>query len=152
VNKNISIQLKAGFLIFVFAINSLIGFACAIGLDMGFNIHHEEEVTKISLHVHADGKKHLHHKEASKHHHDEKDTSKKDDCCKDKVVKLSQEDKAVPQLSKLIIPVFCTAFVAVYHTINIFYSSQVSTANKYYVRGHHPPIADIRISIQSFQI
>ncbi len=150
-NKNASIQLKAKavFLIFVFATNTLIGFACAIGVDMGFNSpHHEEEETAVSVHIHANGKKH-HHEEAE---HKHTDNDKKDDCCNDKVVTLFQTDKAVPQFAKLISPVFATAFITAYYTLNISYPSQVSTSNKYYVRGHHPPIPDIRIAIQSFQI
>jgi hypothetical protein len=149
--RNISIQLKAAILLVVFGTNTLVGFACAIGVDMGFNsTHHDEEA--IEVHVHIDGKKHQHHNETGKHHHDEKETSKKDDCCNDKVVKILQTDKAIPQLSKLLSPTFFTAFVAVFYNINISYPSQVSSANKYYVRGHHPPIPDIRIAIQSFQI
>lgn len=143
------IQLKAAFLLFIFSLNMFVGTACALGVDMGFNSHHhEEEETEVSVHIHANGKKH-HHEEAE---HKHKDNDKKDDCCNDKVVKILQTDKAVPQFSKLISPIFTTAFIPVYYTINISYPSQVSTSNKYYVRGHHPPIPDIRIAIQSFQI
>ena len=146
-SKALSIQLKAAFLLIIFSLNMFVGFACAIGVDIGFNTtHHHEETTEV--HVHADGKKH-HHEEA-KHKHSHK--NEKDDCCNDKVVKLSQADKAVPQASKLLSPVFFTAFVATYSNINISYPSQVNTCNKYFVRGHHPPIPDIRIAIQSFQI
>jgi hypothetical protein len=146
--RNISIQLKAAFLLVVFALNTLVGFACAAGLDMNFNTHHhEEEETEISVHVHADGKKH-HHEEAD----NDTDKEKKDDCCHDKVVKLSQTEKAIPQVAKILNPVFSTAFVAVYFNIDITYPLQVKISNKYFVRGHHPPIPDIRIAIRSFQI
>ena len=128
--------------------NILVGFACAIGVDMDFNSHpHEEEETAVLIHTHSDGKKH-HHEEA-KHKHTGND--KKDDCCNDKVLKISQVDKAVPESAKMLSPEFFTAFV-VYYNIHISYPSQVSTFKKYYVRGHHPPIPDIRIAIQSFQI
>lgn len=151
--RNIFIQLKALLLLLVFASNTVAGFACAIGIDMGFNTqHHGEEATEVSMHIHADGKKHQHHKEAGKHQHTEKNTSKKDDCCNDKVLKLSQTDKAVPYSNIIINPVFFTALIASYYRIDVFYPSQFSTSNKYYVRGHHPPIPDIRIAIQSFQI
>ena len=126
-----------------------VGTACALGVDMGFNSHHhEEEETEVSVHEHTNGKQH-HHEEAE-HKHTDKD--KKDNCCNDDVLKLFKTDKAVPQFAKLISPIFYTAFQPAYNTINIFYPSQVSTSNKYYVRGHHPPIPDIRIAIQSFQI
>lgn len=129
-NKVLSIQLKAVFPFIIFSLNIFVGFACAIGVDMGFNTTH-------------------HHEEAE-HKHSQK--SGNDDCCNDKVVKLSQADKAVPQAAKLLSPVFFTAFVATYYSINITYALQVHTSNKYFVRGHHPPIPDIRIAIQSFQI
>jgi len=147
-SKSISIQLKAAFLLIIFSFNMVVGFACAIGVDMGFNTshHHEEEATEI--HVHADGKKHHHEKQEHKH----TDSNKKDDCCNDKVLKISQTDKAVPQAAKLLNPIFFTAFVATYYNINIAYPSQVNTSSKYFVRQHHPPIPDIRIAIQSFQI
>lgn len=147
--RNISIQLKAALLLVVFAMNTLVGFACAIGLDMGFNAHHhEEEETAVAVHVHANGKKHHHEETENKH----AGNDKKDDCCNDKVLNLLKTDKAVPQYAKLISPIFTAAFIPAYYTINISYPSQVSTANKYFVRGHHPPIPDLRIAIQSFQI
>lgn len=146
-SKPLSIRLKAALLILVFALNTVVGFACAIGIDMGFNAtHHHEEETEI--HVHADGSEH--HHEKKEHKHSDKDG--KDDCCNDKVMKILQVDKAVPQASKLLSPVFFTAFVALYYNINISYPSQINVSNKYFVRGHHPPIPDIRIAIQSFQI
>ncbi len=133
--------------------NSLVGFACAIGVDMGFNTHHHaEEATAAAVHVHADGKKHHHHKEAGNQHHDKKNASKKDDCCTDKVVKISLTDKAVLHSNIIINSIFFTTSIASYYSIDISYASQVSTANKYFVRGHHPPIPDIRIAIRSFQI
>ena len=149
--RNSSIQLKAAFLLAVFGLNTAVGFTCAIGMGMGFNAHHhDEEATEV--HVHADGKKHEHHNEAKKPHHDEKDASKKDDCCNDKVVKLSQADKAIPQSNILINPGFFSAFISSYYNIDIFYPSQVTTSTRYFVRSYHPPITDIRIAIQSFQI
>ena len=143
------IQIKAAFLLFIFSLNMFVGTACALGVDMGFNSHHHEQVeSKGTIHVHANGKQH-HHEEAE---HKHKDNDKKDDCCNEKSLKLLQTDKAVPQIGKQIIPTFFTAFVFVYYNINISYPSQVSSSNKYYVSGHHPPIPDIGIAIQRFQI
>jgi hypothetical protein len=149
--QNFSIQLKAALLILVFGFNTVVGFACAIGINMGFNKthHHDEEATEIN--EHADGVKH-HHDEVAEHKHSNKD--EKDDCCHNKVVTISQADKALPQIAKLLNPVFFSAFINVYNIIGISYPSpsQVNTSTKYFVRGHHPPIPDIRIAIQSFQI
>ncbi len=159
--------------------NTLVGFACAVGIDMGFNSthhheeateatvhihadgarhHHDEKAAKTSLHVHADGKKHIHHNEATKHH-DEADNDHhkskdgKDDCCNDKVTQFAQLDKALsPSLSFVINPVFVTAFISSFSNIDVFFFSQASPDIKYFVRSYHPPIPDIRIAIQSFQI
>jgi len=145
--SNISIQLKAMFLVIVFGFNTVVGFACAIGIDMNFNSHYHEEESP-AIHVHAEGKAQLH----EKHKHTHSTENGKDDCCNDKVLKIFQADKAVPHTTKLLNLTFFTAMVAVYYHINVSYPSQANTSTKYFVRGHHPPIADIRIAIRSFQI
>ena len=151
--RNIAIQLKTAFLLLVFGLNTMVGFACAIGVDMGFNTsHHHNETTEVSIHVHSDGKKHAHHDQTPKHHHDNQTTSKKGDCCNDKVVKISQEDKAISQLFNIVSPVFFSALIATYNNLDVFNSSQVTASARYFVRNYHPPISDIRIAIQSFQI
>lgn len=146
-----SIQLKAALLLLVFSLNALIGFACSIGIDMNFNAshHHDAELADNVSHHHDDNAGH-HHKEADTDHHS-KDA--KDNCCKDKVVKIAQLDKSVPQsLNNIIQPVFFTAFVASFFDIDISFASKDIPSVKYFVRSHHPPIQDIRIAIQSFQI
>ena len=155
-NQNISIQIKAAFLIIVFSLNTMVGFACAIGIDMGFNkTHHEEETTEAVVHIHKDGKKHVHHNEAGKHHDETSNHHKakdgKDNCCNDKVIKITQLDKFIPQSLSAINPVFFTTFISSFYNIDPLFTSQ-SVSIKYFVRSHHPPIPDIRIAIQSFQI
>jgi hypothetical protein len=147
-NKIRSIQLKSAFLLIIFSLNIFVGFACAVGIDMDFNSAHHHKEAIVKAHVHAPGVKHHHEKPKHKH----TDKKGKDDCCNDRVVKISQADKAIPQNAKLLSPVFFTAFSAVFYNINISYPSQAYTSNKYFVRGNHPPISDIRIAIQSFQI
>lgn len=164
--KNKSIQFKAAFLLIVFSLNTIIGFACAIGMDMDFSArHHLEEATEPSVHVHADGKKHVHqkehthHNEVSNHHHDEaangfnKYTSEKDNCCTDAVVKIAQSDKLVPQSADTVRhPFFFTAFISSFYYLDALYALHIDTRIKQFVRSYHPPIPDIRIAIQSFQI
>jgi len=158
--RNRSIQLKAAFLLIVFSLNTIVGFACSTGIDMRFNTkHHHEETTEASVHVHADGKKHMHHKEASNHPHDKaandyhKSKDEKDNCCNDGVIKIIQLDKAVPQSVNVVLhPVFFTALLSSFYYIDTLYSSYVNTSIKHFVRSYHPPIPDIRIAIQSFQI
>jgi hypothetical protein len=150
------IQLKAAFLLMVFSLNTIIGFACAVGLDMGFNSHHhEQEVAEAPVHVHASGEEH-HHNNKAKEHHDEnvKDhhANDKDNCCNDEVMKFQQVDKNVATSFSLINPVFFTSFLASVYNIDILSSNNRISDIKYFVRRHQPPIPDIRIAIQSFQI
>ena len=149
--KKTCIQLKAALLLIVFSMNTVIGFACAIGIDMGYNnSHHEAEATEVAVHVHADGKKHHHDKKPVTNHHDKKDASKKDDCCTNEVMQFQQLDKSLAAKVGIDIPVF-VAISTAYFGINIFETVKLP-AQKYTARHFHPPPPDIRIAIQRFQI
>lgn len=163
--RNTSIKLKAALLLMVFALNTVVGFACAAGVDMGFNSkhHHDKEATEAGVHIHKDSKLHVHeekkegysHEKA--HHHDEagshqKSGSDKDNCCNDKVRSFEQLDKSVPNSLNINHPVFFTAFLASFHNVIIIPHSDIVKDIKQFVRSYHPPIRDIRIAIQSFQI
>ncbi len=155
--KLIIIQLKAAFLMIVFSLNTIIGFACAVGIDMGFNSshHQDKEATEVVVHVHADGTNHVHHD--AKHHdgsgNDRHKKGDKDNCCNNKVIKFNEVDKSASHsLTASISPIFFTTFLASFYRINILYTSYIDTGIKYFVRSYHPPIPDIRIAIQSFQI
>ena len=159
--KSASIQLKALFLLLVFSVNTVIGLACSMNLNMGINAHHPERATTAKVHVHADGKKHIHQPSSGKHnynksHHTDKADHHKTDsdanCCNEKVTKFEQLDKSVTPKISLASPVFFTAFVSTYYSPNLSYTLKVSRGTKYFVRSHHPPIPDIRIAIHSFQI
>jgi hypothetical protein len=147
-----SIKLKAAFLLTAFGLNTVVGFACSVGLDMGFNAkhHHDEDVTEAVVHIHNDGKKHIHY-EKKDHENDQQSQKQKDDCCNDIVLKLEQLDKSVPQSLNIIHPIFLIGF------FDIFYNASLPTTDivkniKQFVRSYHPPISDIRIAIRSFQI
>ena len=151
--QNISIQLKAALLIIVFATNTVMGFACAVGIDMGFNSkHHDEEVTETPIHVHADGKQHHHQDEANKHHDGSKQNAEKGGCCNDGVIKFQNLDKSLAQNTNAATstPVFVALFSSIFG-IDIFRQPQVSH-QKHIDQYSHPPPPDIRILIQSFQI
>ena len=157
--KRIYIQIKAAFLMIVFSLNTIIGFACAVGIDMRFNTSHHnkaEEATTAVVHIHKDGKKHVHHEEAK--HHDEADNdhhkkADKNNCCNDKVIKFNEVDKSASHsLNNTITPIFFTTFITSFSIANILYTSFIDTGIKYFVRSYHPPIPDIRIAIRSFQI
>ena len=68
-NPSRTIKFKALFLLVSFSLNSVVGFACSLGIDMGFNSghhhheHNDEEQPKES-HTHENGHGHSHH---SKH-------------------------------------------------------------------------------------
>lgn len=149
---NRSIQLKAAFLLIVFSLNTMVGFACSIGVDMGFNTsHHNGDAAKASVHIHKDGKKHEHKAETGKKHphkHTET-TSKKDDCCKEKVVKLQASDKALTHAQPTIhTPLFIVNSFFQFSSFN----TVKGVSQKYVAYQFHPPPYDIRIVIQSFQI
>lgn len=146
--RNSSIKLKAAFLFSIFSLNMLVGFACAAGVNLGYNSgHHKEEATEI--HIHADGSKHHHKKKTESHSHEK---AKKDNCCNDETMKFAQSDKVMAPFVKIANPVFFTAFTLVYYNLELTCFSQVNISKKYFLRGYHPPIPDIRVAIQSFQI
>lgn len=161
--KNKLIRLKAFFLLIVFALNTMVGFACGIGIDMTFRSkdNNSKKTVKTTVHVHADGKKHIHHEKAGsverdktqgfKSDDDKKSNENKESCCTSKVTKFEQLDKLVPQFIK-VHNIFYTAFISTFYAKAILYTSYIDTSLKYFVRSHHPPIPDLRIAIQSFQI
>jgi hypothetical protein len=81
-----------------------------------------------------------------------KTNSAKDNCCNDGVMKLQKAERMLASSVNLINPVFFTSFFASFYNIDISSSSNTTAERKYFVRSHHPPIQDIRIGIQSFQI
>ena len=141
--KNMSIQLKAAFLMIVFSMNMIIGFACAIGIDMFFNTSHHEE-TEITA-----GEGSHHHDEADKDH---KSKDSKDNCCNDQVIKFSRVDKSLSHGFAGLSAIFFTTLVSSFYNIDILHTFKASANIKYFVLGYHPPIPDIRIAIRSFQI
>lgn len=135
----------------MFSINTVVGVACAIGMDFNTS-HHDYEVAEVSVDIHEIGKKHQSHNGADKDHHDKKDTSKKDDCCNNKVIKFQSLDKNLNQNAKAVISV--SAFVAIISTFMVSDVFKIAKASppKYKNRFFYPPSPDIRIAIQSFQI
>jgi len=153
----------ASFFLAVFSLNTVVGFACSVGVDMGFNSkHHHEEATEAVVHVHADGKKHIHqekrkgHGNGKSHKHDQagnhhKPGDKKDNCCNDEVIQLVQVDKSLPQPLNIIHPIFLIGFFNAFYNVSLP-SLHIVKDIKQFVRSYHPPIPNIRIAIQSFQI
>lgn len=152
-----SIPLKAVFLLVVFLLNTVIGFACTVGLEEDHDRHlHDAQVTHLHKHDHV-GSDH-HHSKSEHHHHDlaaDQHSAKKDkeNCCKDEVIKLLKEDKLVAAKSAVNLqPMVFVTVPASFYQFDALASSTAAPNIRYFVRSYHPPIRDIRISIQSFQI
>jgi len=172
-----TIQYKAAFLLFVFSLSTIVGFACSLGLNMTFNATHHEVAADNQQPSHEHGKSHEHptstditqnpvgaHQHSGDHHQGKTDPHKQvsnlqenpeDDCCKDEVAKFEKSDKRTPQpFNYNLQPPFVT--LGFNTPFNIKIDVQASylhlPSNKYFVRNHHPPIADTRIAIQSFLI
>ena len=145
-----SIQIKAAMLLIAFSLNTIVGFACAVGLDMCFNSHHQhdDEVTETEIHTHANGNQNQ--EETVKNLH--KKTNDKDDCCNGKVTKIAKQDKAIWQSESIVSPIFFTTLIFSFFNIDVLHSNEVDSHIKYFVQSHHPPIPDICIAVQSFQI
>jgi len=121
------IQIKATFFLVVFAFNTVVGFACGLGIDMGFNaggLGKRKSASKI--HIHADGKKHQHGSEKAKHNHADKTHHEEGGCCTDGVAKLAQTDKALPAAAAVIHPVISSDVISLFSYVDIFYYSQVT--------------------------
>lgn len=172
--KNLSIQLKATFLLIVFSLSTLVGFACTVGLNMGFNEDHHKndhqhpgEAYQGKSHKHENGghsakgvsdhheKPHSDDVQAGHHEKQASNTQEKtaDDCCKDEVVKFEKNDKRAPQpLNFNLQAPFVAVISNTFYNIDSLASYLRTPSNKFFVRNHHPPIADTRIAIQSFLI
>ncbi|OYZ58557.1 MAG: hypothetical protein B7Y19_01905, partial [Sphingobacteriales bacterium 24-40-4] len=108
-----SVQFKAAFLLIVFSLSTIVGFACSVGLDMTFNADHHKETAgqQQKSHEHAASADHhqepvSHHEHPADHHQKKADHHKQvsnlqenpeDDCCKDEVAKFEKSDKRTPQ-------------------------------------------------------
>jgi hypothetical protein len=170
--RNSSIKLKATFLLTVFGLNTVVGFACAMGMGMSFNAshhdseaneasvhihadgkkhHHQQEPIKTSAHVHTDGKKHEHNNEPATKHQDEKESSKKDkdDCCNEDVLKFQSLDKNLNAKTAINVTVL-VAIVSTFLGIDIY--KELAVPSLHTTRYLFPPPPDILISIHRFQI
>ena len=153
ISDSIIIRLKAALLFIVFASNTVLGFACAVGVDKAF-------VKRIIHHV-GIGKTTESSLDAQKHHpNDEKNVpekdctcnKEKDDCCNKKVVSFEQLDKTISQpiTANFVLPVFELPKFLLLNT-TIYSGTSIKVLN-YIFRNLHSPPEDIRVSIQSFQI
>lgn len=130
---------KAIFLLVIFLLNTLVGFACAIGLEADHEDHHEHD---HGAHEHAG-------KTKAKSGFD---LSKEEACCETLVNNQLSLSKAVPESSKLTVfsPIFWLKDPFC-HTL-IVLNDFILIKTVYLEQRSRPPNQNIRIAIQSFQI
>lgn len=150
-NRNSGISRKAVFLLIVFLLNTVVGFACSVGLGMGaVKAHHHEAKESKAAHHHHQGEDD-HHAVKEDHDHSSKKTT--EDCCTDQVQKIEKTDKLSPPVLEFsTYQPFYTLIYPNYVLLEASVSSLYTLRPKYFVRDDHPPIPDIRIALQSFQI
>ncbi|MBN9351858.1 MAG: hypothetical protein J0H55_14350 [Chitinophagaceae bacterium] len=153
-----AIQFKAAILLIVFSLNTIIGFACAVGMDMGFNSkhHHAENETAEQSHRHGAT---YEHSGKSSFHQNEKVSSylfsstQNDNCCSDAVTAFSLLNKNIePAISTPLTPVFSVCFIYPLFNVSLFSTPGISDNTSYIVRSWRLPVPDIRVAIRSFQI
>ena len=141
--RNVAIFLNATFLLIAFSMNIFIGLTCAISINLGFNAIQCEGIEDTGC------KASCHHdiKEA---HHKSKGCS--DNCCNNHVIRFSMVDKSLPQHFTGVNAALNTTLIPSFYNMDVLPTFNVLVNVKYFVRNHHPPIHDIRLSIRSFQI
>lgn len=144
------IRIKAFFLITVFSLSTLAGFACSVGIDLGYNDNHHSAQShqEHSENVVSGG---LHHYAHAVEKNSPSPESK--DCCSNEVIQITQLDKrTAPEQPTLKTPFFTHLLSAFYmYADKIFDQRQGRDLTAVYLSGFSPH-TDIRIAIQSFQI
>ena len=158
--KNI---IKALFLLVVFSLNTIVGFACSIGINMGYNSRHHQHDSinaPIKSHSHKSGHKHS-HGASQKHIHQHKHTAttgtanhSQNDCCANDVTKFIQLDKSIVKTNlNLQVPSFLLAFASTFIQLSLQETNLATNSKLQPVRRSCSIYdTDIRIAIQSFQI
>ena len=151
--SKITIRIKAIFLLVVFSLNSIKGFACSIGLNLGYNQHHHAEKPAPARAIAAsENPDHCGSVENDDATDDASSPASQRDCCKDEVHQFALLDKSVSPSIKIDAPTELASDVAAIYFLSVWNSQHVATIH-YYVQSDHPPISrDIRIAMQSFQI
>ena len=145
-------RIKCFILFLVFSINTLAGFACSIGMNMGYNeSHHQpskEPVEAFTEHHHN------HHDEVPQKSENKGQHHKGgEDCCGD-ITKLNLVDKSVVSSISLQAPIFLIAFVSQFILPEVATPSLLDNTTSYSLRRswNLHDHTDLRIVIQSFQI
>lgn len=146
---NRTMQFKALLLLIVFSLNTIMSFACSLGLDMWYNSNHHKEIKK------AESTRHCCAKEtAATDSKDEQNVpGEKDDCCTNSVISFQLMAQSVSQLTIDFSLPFSNTHHEFMELIYLTDQSIISSAMKWAVfRTQQQPPPDIRVSIRSFQI
>ena len=152
--KNSStIKIKALSLFTVFSLNMLLGFACSLGINMGYNRdhHHLNSVSEKSsnnlvtdCHIAFSG---------DDNSNEGSDSSNDKDCCSNGVVKFFKLDKNISTTNvDLCSPLLLMVNQLTYQMELLQHLKNNEPAIHYFVQSDHPPLPDIRTAIQSFLI
>ena len=156
-------KIRAFVLLTVFSLNTLAGFACSIGIDMGYNSSHHQHGSSHSPEKaasHKSGHKHSHgagHNHGYQHNHTKGSGTAKntqDDCCANDVTKFLQVDKSVVKTNlSLPTPTFLDVFTSIFIQPSLNENNLQNSSGLLLVRRSCSIYdTDIRIAIQSFQI
>lgn len=152
-------RLKALFLLVIFLLNTLVGFACALQIEYQSQEKIASKHHNHSSHAHNSSSSkiaHNHDSHASADHdiahkHSEDSSDEDSSCCKDEVNKFYSLDKIAPQSGKIIAKAPVSEIVLFYYIpLNALHIEK--GYSKYIDNRQRPPTSDIRIAIQSFQI
>ncbi|MEI6948589.1 hypothetical protein V9K67_15450 [Paraflavisolibacter sp. H34] len=157
-------RIRALVLLLVFSLNTLAGFACSVGMDLGYNSghHHGQAGHAQSKPVpgrHEQGKRHVHGAAAHGRHQDigavaHFSAAGKEDCCSGDVTRLAQQDKQVsgetpaPEVPVLWLSDISLLFLSAPETQDPGVGSRL----QFFRRSCFLNDTDIRITIRSFQI
>lgn len=146
-------MIKAIFLLMVFSLNTLAGFACSLGVDMGYNSEHH----KHDKHAHEKGHKHElghSHGHLQYKYSGPRFSNPSDDCCTNQVKSFAQLDKSVVHNNLLLkVPIFYIFSVRKFiNEEKDELGISVNSRFQFVRRSCSLDDTDIRIAIQSFQI
>lgn len=148
-------KIRALLLLMVFSLNTMAGFACSIGVNMGYNKNHHGQGRHDEVGSHHMGAMHHHHNSPPLENISiVKMYSPDNDCCASQVNSFTRLDKSVVYNNLLLKPpVFSITLPS--NTIDISKNENGGTVNSGFQdvrRWCAPDHTDIRIAIQSFQI
>ena len=137
--------------------STMVSFACAMGVEMGYNENHHEEVTIKASSTLQHGNSHERLENVKHQHSESNDTPSEkkadDDCCKKEAKKFGQFDKIVSKISVDIHhSVLFVSFIQSFYSFDVQNVTKLIYIKSNLYRSHHPPIPDKLIAFQFFLI